>query len=187
MMKKEFEVRDALARDQSELAELWSEVFGDDKAEIDRFFEEMGGVCDCVLAEAEGKIVAAAYVLSGIQAEDYSCAYIYAVATAEDFRGNGAASEICLQARDMAFDDGADIVATMPATNSLCEFYENLLDMVPCFVRGAEGVEFCEDWETYANSLGEGGVLESENLRAVAKKGVDLEKVKTMGWKYCLN
>ncbi len=182
-----YTVREANENDWAERRALWSSVFGDSESDLEIFNGKLGKLCDCLVAESEGRIISAAYAIYGVRAEGVECAYIYAVATHPDSRGMGAAGDLCKRLRDRAFGRDVGIVATLPATQSLCTWYEKLLKMSPCFVRGTEGVEFLAEWEEYAKLLAPGSEEVPKMLRATAAEGVDLEKYKDMGWKHCFN
>ena len=88
------------------------------------------------MAEADGKLAAMGFCLPGPVANGLSCAYIYAMATAEPYRGRCAAQRIGLELIRGAFDSGVHLVATLPAEESLCRWYESRLGMAPLFRKG---------------------------------------------------
>ena len=117
--------------DIPELTRLWREVFGDDEDFISEFFRLLWRPEYCRVAEAEGKLAAMGFCLPGPVANGLSCAYIYAMATAEPYRGRCAAQRIGLELIRGAFDSGVHLVATLPAEESLCRWYESRLGMAP--------------------------------------------------------
>ena len=102
-------------RDVPELTRLWREVFGDDEDFISEFFRRLWRPEYCRVAEADGKLAAMGFCLPGPVANGLSCAYIYAMATAEPYRGRCAAQRIGLELIRGAFDSGVHLVATLPA------------------------------------------------------------------------
>ena len=99
--------------DVPELTRLWREVFGDDEDFISEFFRRLWRPEYCRVAEAEGKLAAMGFCLPGPVANGLSCAYIYAMATAEPYRGRCAAQRIGLELIRGAFDSGVRLVATL--------------------------------------------------------------------------
>ena len=141
--------------DVPELARLWREVFGDDEDFISEFFRLLWRPEYCRVAEAEGKLAAMGFCLPGPDANGLSCAYIYAMATAEPYRGRCAAQRIGLELIRGAFDSGVRLVATLPAEEGLCRWYESRLGMAPLFRKGGPGVEFPRSWREFSRFCGE--------------------------------
>ena len=107
------------------LQRLWSEVFGDGEELTGEFFRLLWRPEYCRVAEDGGKIAAMGFCIPGATARGARCSYIYAMATAERYRGLGAAQKIGLGLIADAFASGADLVATLPAEDSLCRWYES--------------------------------------------------------------
>lgn len=120
--------------DQPQLRQLWHEVFGDDLSYIDSFQAHLLHPDGCVVAEADGRIISAMYILTGIRLpscpfDDRTAGYIYALATLPEYRGHGIGRAVCRAAAASALETcGAAFV--LPAEASLYPFYENILGAV---------------------------------------------------------
>ena len=71
-----------------QLRKLWKEAFGDTDAFLDTFFATAFAPERCRCVELEGQVAGALYWFS-CQCEGQTLAYIYGVATARRFRGQG--------------------------------------------------------------------------------------------------
>lgn len=125
-------LRRAEHRDFAALAALWEECFGDTEGFINSFFSALPSLGGGVVAEIDGHIAGAAYALMGqsLITEDVSPArvgYIYGVGTGEKYRSHGLGRRVTLAARELACALGADIIATLPAEESLYAWYEAIL------------------------------------------------------------
>ena len=107
------------AGDKGALTELWQAVFGDSAELISAFFSLLCRPEYCRIACAGGKIASMGFCLPGPEAMGLKCAYIYAMATAEDARGRGLAAAVGSALIEDAFESGTDIVATLPADEGL--------------------------------------------------------------------
>ena len=105
------ELRFRLSRegDVPALQRLWAEVFGDSEEFTGEFFRLLWRPEYCRVAESAGEIAAMGFCIPGAVARGARCSYIYAMATAERYRGLGAAREIGLRLIADAFASGADI------------------------------------------------------------------------------
>lgn len=77
-----------LPGDTAALRQLWKDVFADTDAFLDTFFSAAFSCDHCLCVTQDGAIVAAAYWLD-CEISGRKAAYIYAVATAEQHRGQG--------------------------------------------------------------------------------------------------
>ena len=82
------------AGDKGALTELWQAVFGDSAELISAFFSLLCRPEYCRIACAGGKIASMGFCLPGPEAMGLKCAYIYAMATAEDARGRGLSAAV---------------------------------------------------------------------------------------------
>lgn len=143
----DFSVRDYRKKDRGELISLWNRVFGDPSALIEAFFELLPHMGSGVVAEAEGKIVGAAYMIRGLDhvrdGKTTSCAYIYAVATDEAFRGRGIGAALTKAAKDAAKQWQAKIISTLPAEDSLYKWYDELIEVKPALYRIKKEIDAC--------------------------------------------
>lgn len=178
-------LRPSLPADEGELKALWREVFGDTDELIDAFFELIYSPGDAVVALREGRVVSAGYCLSGAMAEGLRCSYIYAMATYPGHRGRGLGAAVARLLTERAFESGADVVATLPADESLRQWYEKVLGMTPAFIKGGEGVSFPGSWRQFAKITGPHSPDSPPTLHAVPKPGVDMDRVKDLGWECC--
>lgn len=88
-----------LSQQMVEIKELWREVFGDDNATIDHFMVQLFDPALCFTHTEDGKIVSMLHLVP-LVGEQQSVAYIYAVATAPEYRGRGIASSLIRKALD---------------------------------------------------------------------------------------
>lgn len=121
--------------DKPQMKALWEEAFGDDGEFIDTFFRSFLKKDTCLVAECEGRVVSAMYILEGFRTYPYrknvlTAGYSYALATHPDYRGRGigkavykAVTEKILEKHDMAL--------VLPAEESLYPFYEEATGAKP--------------------------------------------------------
>jgi GNAT superfamily N-acetyltransferase len=132
----DFYVSPARPEDKVRLRRLWSTVFGDPDELIDSFLALLPGAGYGLVCRDSENIASMAYVLDGISISGEKAAYIYAVATAAEFRGRGLGAELMLACRETAAGRGCRILCTSPAEPSLYEWYGGILGMSPAsFVR----------------------------------------------------
>ncbi|NCB51999.1 MAG: GNAT family N-acetyltransferase [Clostridia bacterium] len=183
----EIKIRRSVSGDEPELKRLWQTVFGDTEEFIDTFFNILYSTGAACLALSGGKVVSAGYCLTGVVAKGKKCSYIYAVATYPEFRGLGTAARIARSLAELSFADGTDVIATLPASESLTGWYELVLGMEPIFKKGLPGAEFPDSWHRFAEITGTeaGGAASSsspDRLWAVGAPGVNLEDLRGVGW-----
>lgn len=164
------------------LTELWQEVFGDGPELIGAYFRLLWKPGYCVVAEQDSHIEAMGHCLRGPAASGLDCAYIYAMATRAERRGRGLAAEIGRRLIDGAFREGADVVATLPADDGLCGWYEARLGMAPLFRKGGAGVEFPAEWYEFARICGGHTDGTPDTLRAISRPGIEIRPLRTLGW-----
>lgn len=132
-----FEFRSAVSSDLLQAAALWNRVFGDPVPVVESFWELFSaqpGFC-AVAMDAE-MLAAAAYCLDGLTLHlpgqpERACCYLYAVATAPEYRSHGLAAKLCVLLRDWAFQRGNDCLLTHPAEQSLFPWYAGNVGAVP--------------------------------------------------------
>lgn len=176
------EIRRARPGDEAALKTLWHTVFGDDPALIDDFFRLLCPPGAAAAAFRNGRLASAGYCLHGAEAGKYPCAYIYAMATFPEFRGQGLAAAVGRRLTADAFAAGVRVVATLPAEPSLRAWYARALGMRPSFRNGGAGVTFPEPWRRFAARCGpaEGGA--PDRLMAVCAPGCTPEDFLDTGW-----
>lgn len=183
VIRDRISLRRSLPGDEPGLKKLWQTVFGDTDRFIDAFFNVLYEPGDACAAVYSGDIISAGYCLPGVTAKGRKCSYIYAMATYPEYRGQGLAAMIGRRLIDDAFAGGADVVATLPATESLVIWYEKKLGMVPTFVRGLPGAEFPEKWRRFAGMFGGGPDSGApKKLSAAAAPGIELDELNGFGW-----
>lgn len=128
----EVSLRRAEHADFAALGALWEECFGDTEGFISAFFAALPTLGGGVVAEINGRIAGAAYVLTGQSVitppnPPARAGYIYGVGVGEKYRSHGIGRRVTLAARELAYALGADIVATLPAEESLYAWYEDIL------------------------------------------------------------
>ena len=170
------------AGDKGALTELWQAVFGDNAELISAFFSLLCRPEYCRIACAGGKIASMGFCLPGPEAMGLKCAYIYAMATAEDARGRGLAAAGGSALIEDAFESGTDIVATLPAHEGLCAWYETRFGMSPLFKKGGPGVVFPDNWLEFARICGGHDPDTPQRLYAVARGGIDTAGLEDLGW-----
>lgn len=177
-------LRRSLPGDEPGLKKLWKTVFGDTDEFIDAFFETLYEPGEACVALDGGGIVSAGYCLPGVVAKGRRCSYIYAMATYPEYRGQGIAAMIGRRLIDDAFAGGAEVVATLPATESLVGWYADKLGMTPTFVRGMPGAEFPEKWRRFAAMFSGSDSGAPSRLSAAAAPGADLNDLVGVGWEF---
>ena len=121
------------------LISLWCRVFGDPEALPACFFRLLPEMGSGVVAELEGELAGAAYIVDGLElvhadGTSHRCAYLYAVAVDERFRGLGLGAAVTRAASELGRERGADIICTLPADRGLYAFYEKQIS-VRCALR----------------------------------------------------
>lgn len=114
--------------DRPQLKALWQLAFGDSEEYIDGFWERFLRADGCVVAEADGAVVSAMYVVPGIRLlpcreSALTAGYTYALATLPAYRGHGIGSAVYRAACEKALES-ADAACVLPAEESLYPFYE---------------------------------------------------------------
>lgn len=182
MEKTDFILRHPASADVPALKALWKTVFGDSDALIDAFFGTLYSPGGCMLAERGGAAVSAGYCVPGAAAGGLKCSYIYAMATLPEFRGRGAAGGVAMALCKNAFDGGADIVATLPASDGLSDWYCRILGMAPAFAKGGGGVSFAPAWHSFAAVCGGHSDGTPSRLVACRRDGGDVSALASLGW-----
>lgn len=117
----------AVAKEQ--LRELWHSVFGDDYEYIDAFFATYR--CEDVVhtLSVGGMVVSSLYALPFTLYYDgkgFAAAYIYAVATAPEYRGRGYMALLMRNVERLLADNGVRFIYLLPASDSLRAYYARL-------------------------------------------------------------
>lgn len=105
-----------------DLQSLWETVFGDSRSVTQAFFADAFFPDGCFYAEADGKAVAALYLLP-VNTGNLNGFYLYAAATLPAWRGQGIMGNLIREA--LTFAKGcSDFVYLCPAEDSLYAYYE---------------------------------------------------------------
>lgn len=115
-------------QDKPQLKALWVTAFGDPEEYIDTFFRCFLKKDRCIVAECDGKVVSAMYILGENTAYPYrrnmlSAGYTYALATLPEYRGRGIGRAV-YQAATAKVLETHDMALVLPAEESLYPFYE---------------------------------------------------------------
>lgn len=86
-----------LNQDEVQMAELWQKVFGDDRKTIDDFFVRVYDPALCFTHRANNRVVAMLHIVP-LKENGQLSAYIYAVATAPQYRRQGIAHSLISRA-----------------------------------------------------------------------------------------
>ena len=128
----EYTIREYRLTDIGAMKQLWCSVFGDSAELVDSFFSLLPDMGSAMVAEADGRVVGAAYALTGMEllSEEIVrpiCGYIYAVAVESAYRGKGIGSALVKEAELLCRRREATIVCTLPAEEALYGWYRELL------------------------------------------------------------
>lgn len=146
-------IREYKNEDIEQLTALWLKNFDDEEHFVSEFFRMLKDVGTGLVAEIDGKIAGAAYVLCGQElisepSEPFSehehapiCGYIYAVAVNEEFRHNGIGGALVKAAAEKAREREADVVTILPAEESLYGWYEELIGVKCALYRKKETIK----------------------------------------------
>lgn len=121
--------------DKPEMKALWELAFGDDGAFIDAFYAAFLKKDTCLVAECDGKIVSAMYIIESFRLYPYrknvlTAGYTYALATLPEYRGRGIGREVYKAATAKVLEKH-DMALVLPAEESLYPFYENATGAKP--------------------------------------------------------
>ncbi|MGN0562320.1 MAG: GNAT family N-acetyltransferase [Candidatus Fimenecus sp.] len=119
-------LRTAKLEDKPALYALWAQAFGDSKDTIDAFFHLCYAPENTLVAETDGQVRAALYLLENqLQTGEntYRTAYIYAAATEQSYRKNGLMSALLQYAAETAAQRQIDFLFLTPAEDGLFRYY----------------------------------------------------------------
>jgi len=122
-LRYHFTFRFADSSDIPVLRELWKEAFGDNDDFLDAFFSTAFDTNRCRIAMVEDKPAAVLYWFD-CSINGQNCAYIYAVATAKDYRGNGACHMLLADTHALLTEKGYHSTVLVPGSEKLIRLYE---------------------------------------------------------------
>lgn len=129
-------IREYENKDVEKLKALWLENFEDEENFVNQFFRMLKDTGTGLVAEIDGTIAGAAYVLCGQELilpscgeKEHApvCGYIYAVAVNKNYRHNGIGGALVKAAAEKAREREAEIITILPAEESLYGWYEKLI------------------------------------------------------------
>lgn len=165
--------------DISGLRILWQEAFGDTDEFLDYFFSVAYSPDRALCVKQDGQVVGAMYWFE-CECRGIPTAYIYAVATAKEYRGKGICHKLMYQAHKILKSIGYRIAILVPSEKSLFEFYAKMgygvcsnIHKWECAAKdlGVSVTEIDKDEYAYLRRqyLPEGGVIqERENIDFLA-------------------
>ena len=104
------------------LRQLWKLAFGDTDAFLDSFFGTAYSPDRCRLLKIQGTVAAALYWFD-CSVENQKTAYVYAVATHPDFRGQGLCRKLMQETHSLLKIQGYDSVVLVPQDTGLRKMY----------------------------------------------------------------
>ena len=114
-----------LTPEQREMREMWQDIFGDERHEIDSFLIRHADAVPFIHKE-NGKVVSMLFVVP-LRMWEQRVAYIYAVATKPKYRGRGLASALLNEALCyIRKSDNYDCAALIPSSTASKLLYERL-------------------------------------------------------------
>lgn len=115
-----------------QLRALWKEAFGDTDAFLDLFFSLGYDPDRCRCIRSQDRVTAALYWLD-VFADGQKLAYIYAVATARDFRGQGLCRQLMAETAEALQENGYHGALLVPQSEGLRAMYGRMrfLDAAP--------------------------------------------------------
>ncbi len=124
-----YDIREYTKDDIGAMKSLWCDTFGDPPELVDSFFELLPSMGTGFVAELDGEVFGAAYVLDAFlhlpDSSTKKIAYIYAVAVDDSVRGQGIGAELTRACMRSAWECSADICCTLPAEDSLYDWYKS--------------------------------------------------------------
>jgi len=107
------------------LRKLWKEAFGDTDQFLDAFFSTGFSLYRCRCIRVGSMPVAALYWFD-CHWQDKRLAYVYAVATAKDYRGQGLCHKLMQSTHQILLQLGYSGVVLVPAKPDLFDFYKGM-------------------------------------------------------------
>lgn len=154
---------------------LWREVFGDTEEFLTAFYKTAFHVNRCRCVTIKEEIVASLYWFDCIY-KDKKIAYLYAVATAKAYRGQGICKSLISDTHSYLSGHGYEGVVLVPGNHELFKFYEAMGYQTCSYIQefcctaDGKGIEVrCVNQAEYARlrrqMLPQAGVVqENENL-----------------------
>ena len=122
-LKSNYSIHDAATVPISALRDLWKKAFGDTDAFLDTFYCTAFHVDHCRVAMVNSELAAALYWFD-CSVNGQTIAYIYAIATAENYRGNGACHVLLADTHRRLKELGYKGALLVPGSEALVGLYE---------------------------------------------------------------
>lgn len=106
-----------------QLRELWKEAFGDNDSFLDSFYSTAFAPSRCRVATVDGSLAVTLYWFD-CSIGNQRVAYVYAVATAKKFRGNGACHMLLEDTHKHLKSLGYSSIVLVPGNEALVNLYE---------------------------------------------------------------
>lgn len=107
------------------LRRLWKEAFGDSDSFLDHFEKTAFSKNRCLCATINEEVAAALYWFD-CQYEEKPIAYLYAIATAKKFRGQGICHKLMEHTHELLQRSGYEGALLVPGSQSLFDFYKSM-------------------------------------------------------------
>ena len=120
-MQEKMSLRALTPREVSSRA-LWHDVFGDEREFIDLFMTEVYRPENMLVCEEQGRVVSMLHIVE-MSTSLGRAGYLYAIATAADYRGRGYASKLIEEALVVMRQRGYDMAMLIPAAKDLKGYY----------------------------------------------------------------
>ena len=161
-----------MTADTGSLRRLWQEAFGDSEETVDAFFATGFSSDRCNFLSKDGIPVSALYWFD-CTLQGQKLAYLYGVATAESYRGQGFAHQLMADTHEILKTKGYAGAILVPGESSLFAFYEKMgyrtvstvtefsctWGSTPAQLQQVDAARFAELRNAY---LPEGGVVQGE-------------------------
>ncbi len=123
-----FDIAHATPADNEQIKTLWHDIFGDEMAFIDHFFEKIYQNKHTWVATSDEKIAASAqllpYTLLTQDGRKLKAAYLFCVMTDKRFRHFGIMEQLLNKAISEQRDNGCDLFFLIPANEYAIKYYE---------------------------------------------------------------
>lgn len=123
------EIKSASLTDRDSLKQLWKISFGDDDKFINDFFDEMFVPSSCIVAKEDNMLAGMLFLLPSLlymDGKEFSCGYVYGVATAPSFRGRGVMRQCENAAVVLAHSMKLDLLSLVPQNQTLAMTYSRM-------------------------------------------------------------
>lgn len=124
----------ARSSDREGICHLWQQVFGDSREAVEQFFRFFPR-CRSYVVREQGQILSMIHALPQTLSPDVPAAYLYAIATAPEHRGQGLCRRLMEAVHEDLSKEGVRLTVLTPATPSLFDFYATM-GYAPAFSRG---------------------------------------------------